>query len=66
MKAQYVTNDTGKKIAVILPIKDYEKMMEDLDEMECIKAYDKAKEKKGEFLPAAAIFKSIEQKRKQA
>jgi PHD/YefM family antitoxin component YafN of YafNO toxin-antitoxin module len=66
MKTQYVTDDQGKKVAVILPVKDYEKIMDDLDELECIKAYDNAKTRKQEFIPAAEVFKTIEQKRKQA
>lgn len=66
MKMQYVTDDHGKKVAVIVPIKNFEKIMDELDELECIKAYDKAKARKQEFIPAADVFKSIEQKRKHA
>jgi len=64
MKNQFVTDDQGQKVAVILPMKDYEKMMEELDEYACIKAYDKAKARKQEFIPAAEMFNAIEQKRK--
>jgi len=66
MKTQYVTDDHGKKVAVIVPVKDYEKLMDELDELECIKAYDKAKARKQEFIPASDVFKAIEQKRKHA
>lgn len=66
MKTQFITDDHGKKIAVILPVKDYEKIMDELDELECIKAYDKAKARKQEFVPAADVFKAIEKKRKHA
>lgn len=66
MKTQYVTDNHGKKVAVIVPVKDYEKIMDELDELECIKAYDKAKTRKQEFIPAADVFKAIEQKRKHA
>lgn len=64
MKNQFITDDDGKKVAVILPMKDYEKMQDDLDEYACIKAYDKAKARKQEFVPAADMFKAIEQKRR--
>ncbi len=64
MKIQFVTDSRGQKSAVILPMKDYEKMLEELDEYACIKAYDKAKARKMEFVPAAEMFKAIEQKRK--
>ena len=58
MKNQYVTDGQGQKIAIILPIKDYEKMMDDLDEYACIVAYDKAKARKQEFVPANDVFNS--------
>lgn len=63
-KNQFITDEGGKKVAVILPVKDYEKMLEELDEYSCIKAYDKTKTRKQEFVPAADMFKSIEKKRK--
>ena len=66
MKTQFVTDDHGNKIAVILPVKEYKKIMDDLDELECIKAYDKVKSRKQEFLPAADVFKAIDQKHKKA
>ena len=63
MNNQYVTNQSGENIAVILSIKDYEKIMDDLDEYACIKAYDKAKQRKQEYVSASDMFKTIEQKR---
>jgi len=64
MKNQFVTDDHGQKVAVILPVKDYAKMLDELDEYACIKAYDKVKARKQEFIPVAKMFKTIEQKRK--
>ena len=64
MKTQFVTNDHGKKIAVILPLKSYQKMMDELDELDAIKAYDQIKSGKTKFISAEEMFKSIEQKRK--
>ena len=43
MKTQFVTDDHGKKLAVILPIKDYERMVEELEDLEDIRLYDEAK-----------------------
>jgi len=39
-KTQFITNDSGKKLAVILPISKYRKMLEELEELDDIKAYD--------------------------
>ncbi len=33
MNAQFVTDDKGKRTAVLLPIKEYERLMEDLQDL---------------------------------
>ena len=33
LQAQYVTDETGKKTAVILPIEEFEELMEDLADL---------------------------------
>ena len=38
MEIQYLTNAKGKKKAIVLPIKMYEKMIEDLEEIQDILA----------------------------
>ncbi|PZX52710.1 type II toxin-antitoxin system Phd/YefM family antitoxin [Algoriphagus chordae] len=43
LKHQFVTDPKGKKVAVIVPINEYEKMMEELDELEDIRLYDESK-----------------------
>ena len=63
MKTQFITDDKGKKLAVILPIEDYNEMIENLEELEDIKLYDKAKKDKDEALPIDEAFKLIEQER---
>jgi hypothetical protein len=57
MRTQYITDTTGKKASVILPIKDYEKIM---NELEDIKAYDRAKARKSEPVPFEQAVKEIE------
>ena len=61
MDKQYITNDEGKKVAVILPIKDYKMMIEDLEALDDIRLYDEAKESKQEFIDAETAFREIEQ-----
>lgn len=65
MRTQYVTDDNGNKLAVILPIKEYAKMVDDLEELEDIKRYDAAKKGELEFIDAEEAFKEIEKKREQ-
>ncbi|MDP2174497.1 MAG: hypothetical protein Q8K70_01160 [Bacteroidota bacterium] len=61
---QFITDKKGKKISVILPMKDFEAIMEDLEELEDIKLYDKAKKINEPSIPINLAFKEIEAKRK--
>jgi len=40
---QFITDDKGNKISVIIPMEEYEKILEDLEELEDIRLYDEAK-----------------------
>lgn len=42
-KRQYLTDQSGKRVGVILDMKTYQKMLDDLDDYYCKKAYDRAK-----------------------
>jgi hypothetical protein len=63
MKPQFVTDDHGKKLAVILPINDYNRMMNELDELGDIKLYDAKKKSDQKFIDAEQAFKEIDKKR---
>lgn len=39
----YITDNTGKKISVVLPIQDFKAIMEELEELEDLRLYDEAK-----------------------
>jgi len=43
MEARYIVDESGKRVSVILPIEEYESMLEELEEFEDIRAYDEAK-----------------------
>ncbi len=40
---QYITDETGKKLSAIIPINDFNSLMEELEELEDIRLYDEAK-----------------------
>lgn len=61
---QYITDNTGKKISVVLPIKDFKAIIEELEELEDIKLYDEAKKSDEPSIPIDDAFKMIEAKRK--
>jgi PHD/YefM family antitoxin component YafN of YafNO toxin-antitoxin module len=48
---QYITDKKGKKLSVVISIDDYNKMMEDLEELEDIRLYDAVKAKKEKAIP---------------
>ncbi len=61
---QYITDTTGKKISVVLPMKDFKAIMEELEELEDIKLYDEAKKSNEPSIPIDDAFKMIEANRK--
>ncbi|MFN8276833.1 MAG: hypothetical protein U0T84_05080 [Chitinophagales bacterium] len=61
---KYITNRAGKKISVVLPIKDFNAIMEELEELDDIRRYDKAKKSKEKAVPVDDAFRQIEAKRK--
>lgn len=61
---KYITDSQGKKTAVILPMKDFKAILEELEELEDIKLYDEAKNANESSYRAEDVFKRIEVKRK--
>jgi gamma-glutamylcyclotransferase (GGCT)/AIG2-like uncharacterized protein YtfP len=62
---QYITNSKGKKISVVIPVKEFASIIEELEELEDIKLYDAEKKRKQTFVDANIAFKKIETKRKK-
>lgn len=61
---RFITDDRGKKVSVIIDIKDYEKMLEAAEELESIRAYDAAKASSDETIPFDQAIYEIEKSRK--
>ena len=47
---KYLVDEHGKQIAVLIDIADYQKILADLEELEEIRAYDKAVESSDLFV----------------
>jgi hypothetical protein len=62
---QYLTDNSGKKISAVIPIKQFKSIMEELEELEDIKLYDEAKASNEPSIPIDEAFKMIEAKRKK-
>ncbi|MBC7915614.1 MAG: hypothetical protein H7Y07_16010 [Pyrinomonadaceae bacterium] len=58
MKPQYIIDDSGKKISVVISIAEYEKMLEDLDDAYCSKLYTKALELNEPSIPLEEYIRS--------
>ena len=59
----YVVDEDGARVGVILPIEDYRKLLEELEELESIRAYDAAKSSGDEVIPFEQAVREIEQDR---
>lgn len=61
MKTQFVTDHHGNKIAVILPIKTYQKILAKLEEADAVNQYDAVKARKEE----SVLFSEYLKKRRR-
>ena len=65
MHPQYITDPKGKKVSVVIPIREFKEIIEELEELEDIRLYDKAKKTNGKSVPIDKAFKAIEASRKK-
>ena len=65
LRENFVVDAKGNRVGVFLPIKDYNKLMEELEDRDDIRAYDKAVSRKQEFIPLDQALKQIETSRKK-
>ena len=61
---KFVTNRRGKKVAVVLAIEDYKKLLAEVEELESIRAYDAAKASGEKTIPFEQATEEIERSRK--
>ena len=60
----YVVDEDGARVGIILPIEDYRKLLEELEELESIRAFDAAKSSGDEAIPFERAVREIEQDRR--
>lgn len=60
LNVQYVTDSQGKPLYVQVPVKEYEKLLANAEELADITAYKKAKKKAGKSVPFDEAFREIE------
>lgn len=64
LSEQFITDDKGNRTGVIFSVENYEKIREELEELECIRAYDAAKASGDEVIPLDQAISEIEEARK--
>lgn len=64
LSEQFITDDKGNRSGVVFSIEDYEKIRQELEELECIRAYDAAKASGDEIIPLDQAIREIEEARK--
>ncbi len=63
MNEGFVVDENGARVGVILPIDEYRKLLEDLEELESIRAYDAAKSSGNDAIPFEEAVREIERDR---
>ena len=64
LQEQYIVDTEGHQQGVILDLKIYRKLLEEAEEFEAIKAFDKAKATKDEAIPFEQALSEIAGRRK--
>ena len=63
IKARYIVDEKGNRVGVLLDWDDYRRLLEALEELESIKAYDAAKATDEEIIPFDEAIEEIERSR---
>ena len=61
---QFVVDASGNKVGVLLSIDEYQQMLEMIDELDAIQAYDAAKASGEEAIPFEQAVQEIERDRR--
>jgi hypothetical protein len=63
LKERFIVDENGARIGVILDIEDYYRVLEELEELESIRAYDAAQTSGDEALPLEQALAEIDKDR---
>lgn len=65
IKEKFLVDEQGQRVAVLLDISDYEKLLDELDELDAIKAYDDAKASGEDSIPLEDALAEVDRNRKK-
>jgi len=61
IRERFVTDSAGRRTAVLLGLEEYENLLQALEELESLKAYDAAKSSADEVIPLDQALAEIEE-----
>ena len=61
---KYITDQVGNKISVVLSVKEFETMVEMLEDLDDVRLYDQVKNSKDPSIPIEEAFEMIDALRK--
>jgi hypothetical protein len=61
---QFIVDAAGNRVSVVLPMADYERLLDELDELEAIRAFDAAQAAADEALPFDQAMAELDRERK--
>jgi PHD/YefM family antitoxin component YafN of YafNO toxin-antitoxin module len=64
VRERYVVDEHGKRVSVLLDIAEYRRLLEELEELEAIRAFDRAEASGEKPVPFGQVVKEIEAKRR--
>ncbi len=57
---RFLVDEEGHRVGVLLDISDYRKLLEEIEELESIRAYDAAKQSGDEVIPLEQALREIQ------
>ncbi len=63
LKERYMIDEQGNRVGVVLDMADYQKLLEELEELESLRAYDRAKASDDQAIPLDQAIAEIEAQR---
>lgn len=64
-QGQFLTDENGVKVAVVLDIHEYERLLEELEDLQAVQEYDEAKASGETPVPLEEAIERIERNRKR-
>ncbi len=61
---RFLTNEKGEKIAVVIEMKEYEELLEELEDLQAVREYEEAKASGETPIPFDEAISRIEKKRR--